>query len=537
MNKRRQYLIISVISIALITLISLQFFWVKEAMYQEVKEFDEKTRTILERVALRHEKVEEYRKYRELLDRNFEGKYQDMLIQEFQNALSIKEKVDMRDTVVTVGGEELNYLIITGRAKDSLTGIEVQHRVLAKNVKEFHELISPEGSRYTNLDTTGKIVEWDTKEAQLLFKKSRYINEIMVQAFREDLFMKSTERIDLKILDSILNEELKTGGLNTSYKFNVVDHEGHTIIDNNELEHYIEDTLLKSYNTQLFPADLFHERLDIQVFFPNRKVFLWGEIGGVLLIAILVVGLIILSIILMYKTLITQRNLSDMKTDFISNMTHEFKTPISTISLACEALKDADMSGTNSNLDSPFVTMIQEENTRLEALVENILQSAVIEKGELRLNCEEFDLNAMVHTILNKVKMRIESQGGALKNELAIGEAIVNGDKFHLTNVVNNLLDNAIKYCDKIPQITVRSFINENKIVLEIQDNGMGMKKEHLQRIFDKLYRIPTGNVHNVKGFGLGLSYVKSIIELHNGEITVESQLGEGSLFRIKLNI
>lgn len=517
----------------MITLIALQFFWVKEAMNQEVTKFNEKSVTILERVALRHEKAEEYRKYQNLLNINFEGKYQDMLRQEFQSALSIKEKVEIKDTVIKVGEKELNYLIITGSAIDTLTDIEVQHRVLAKNVKEFHELISPENS-FTTIDTTGQTVEWNAEEAQNLFRKSKYINDLMVQAFREDLFMKSSERIDLILLDSILLDELHLGELKTSYNYRVIDHEGNVLNPNSEIQNYNPKLSEANYTAQLFPADLFHDGLYIEVFFPNKVVFLWQKLWGVVAIAVLVVIIMVISFWLMYKTLLTQRNLSEMKTDFISNMTHEFKTPISTIALACEALKDVDMSR-DSTISNPYVGMIQEENLRLESLVENILQMAVIEKGELKLNFEEIDFNALVHSVLNKVKLRTESLGGTLSNEVAVGAAMIQGDRFHLTNVVNNLLDNAIKYCDKNPQIRAKTYIVDEFVVLEIIDNGIGIKKEHISRIFDKLYRIPTGNVHNVKGFGMGLSYVKSVSEMHKGEIEVESHYGEGSTFRLKL--
>jgi two-component system, OmpR family, phosphate regulon sensor histidine kinase PhoR len=532
-NKRRQYFILAVISISILTLLGLEFYWVREAVIQEVKDFDEKTNTVLERVALRHEKAEEFRKYQTLLNQNFEGKYQDMLKQEFQNLLAIKEQVEIRDTIIRSGSTDENYLIITGRTIDTITGIQVEHRVLAKNVKEFHELLSPESSIPT-IDSANAIIKWGNKEAQDLFRKSHYINELMVQAYREDLFLKSAERIDLYLLDSILKEELKEGGLPLHYSFNVVDTQGIAVRKKIELASYQDDLSHEHYTIQLFPADLFHDPLEMRIYFPNRKQFVWKEIWLITLVAVLVVILMIVSFYVMYNTLISQRNLSEMKSDFISNMTHEFKTPISTISLACEAMKDKDMSA-NLGPDNPFVNMIQEENKRLESLVESILQSAVLEKGELKLHFQPFDMNTLVHNILKKVNMRIESVGGKLINELSLGSAPVIGDKIHLTNVVNNLLDNALKYCDKTPEIRVRSYIKDNWVHIEIQDNGIGIRKEHLSRIFDKLYRVPTGNVHNVKGFGLGLSYVKSIIDLHEGEVKVESQPGVGSTFTVKL--
>lgn len=533
MNKQRQYLIIAVISLSLLTLMGLEFYWVREAVTQEIKDFDDKTKTVLERVALRHERAEEFRKYQALLQQNFEGKYQDMLRQEFKNLMAIKEQVEIRDTVIRAGNQDVNYLIITGRTIDTITGIQVEHRVLAKNVKEFHELMSPE-SAIPTIDSTNAIMKWGTREAQDLFRKSRYINELMVQAFREDLFLKSAERIDLDLLDSILREELKEAGLPLEFTFSVVDTQHIAVKKRTELPTYDEHLRKFQYTSQLFPADMFHDPLEIRIYFPHRKQFVWNEIWMITLVAFLVVVLMIVSFYVMYKTLISQRNLSEMKSDFISNMTHEFKTPISTISLACEAMKDKDMS-MNLGPDNPFVTMIQEENKRLESLVESILQSAVIEKGELKLHQQAIDLNALTHSILNKVNMRVQAMGGKLYNELGVGIAPIWGDKVHLTNVINNLMDNALKYCDKTPEIHVRSYVQDEWVCLEIQDNGIGIKKEHISRIFDKLYRVPTGNVHNVKGFGLGLSYVKSIIDLHEGDVKVESQHGTGSTFTLKL--
>jgi two-component system, OmpR family, phosphate regulon sensor histidine kinase PhoR len=532
-NRQRQYFIIAVISLSILTLMGLEFYWVREAITQEIKDFDDKTKTVLDRVALRHEKAEEFRKYQTLLQQNFEGKYQDMLRQEFKNLMAIKEQVEIRDTIIRSGNADINYLIITGRTVDTITGIQVEHRVLAKNVKEFHELMSPESSIPT-IDSANAIMNWGTREAQDLFRKSRYINELMVQAFREDLFLKSAERIDLDLLDSILQEELHAAGIPLHYTFNVVDTQQVPVKKKTELASYEENLSKFQYTCQLFPADMFHDPLEIRIYFPNRKQFVWNEIWLIAAVALLVVVLMIISFYIMYNTLISQRNLSEMKSDFISNMTHEFKTPISTISLACEAMKDKDMSA-NLGPDNPFVNMIQEENKRLESLVESILQSAVIEKGELKLHLQPLDMNALIHGVLNKVNMRVQAMGGKLHNELSVGIAPVFGDKIHLTNVVNNLLDNALKYCDKTPDIHVRSFTKDNAVHIEIKDNGIGIRKEHIARIFDKLYRVPTGNVHNVKGFGLGLSYVKSITDLHEGDIKVESQPGIGSTFTLKL--
>ena len=504
-------------------------------MSQEQKDFNKKARNALDRVAIRHEKAEDFRKYKALWKQNFKGHYQDMLKQEFQNVMSIHEEVTIRDTVIKVGDKDYNYLIITGKTVDSLTGLKAEHQVLAKNVKEFEELISPEtNTNNPKNDVNGIPVKWGTAETQELFKKSKYISELMVQAFRNDLFLGATERVDLNLLDSILFDEFKREDLDMGYHFQVVDQTNQLIKSKSTLAHYDKGKLKNAYDVKLFPGDMFSDAITLRVEFPFLNRYLWEGLWGVILVVALVIFIMIATFTLMYKTLISQRKLSEMKNDFISNMTHEFKTPISTIALACEALVDKDM-GDASERSFAFVSMIDEENKRLEALVESILQSAVMDKGELRLHLEKVEFNSLVHSLLNRTRMKIESLGGTLIPHIAIGECYVLGDKSHLMNVVNNLIDNGIKYSKEELEIEITTECIDDKVILTVKDKGIGIKKEHIPRIFDKLYRVPTGNVHNVKGFGLGLSYVKSIVELHEGEIQVESQVGVGSIFKLIL--
>lgn len=222
-----------------------------------------------------------------------------------------------------------------------------------------------------------------------------------------------------------------------------------------------------------------------------------------------------------------------MRSDFISNMTHEFKTPISTISLACQALNDPDMNAVDtSNL---YVKMIDEENQRLGLLVERILQSVVMDKGEIKLKKESVKLNELVETVVEKVGFRLNAIGGKIETVVEGKDFTVECDKMHFSNILSNLIDNGIKYCDKIPHIKVALKSNEKEVVLSVEDNGIGISKEHISKIFDKLYRVPTGNLHNVKGFGLGLSYVKVIADMHKWNVNVRSVLGKGSVFSIKI--
>jgi two-component system phosphate regulon sensor histidine kinase PhoR len=216
-------------------------------------------------------------------------------------------------------------------------------------------------------------------------------------------------------------------------------------------------------------------------------------------------------------------------------MTHEFKTPISTISLACEAMNDADMMSDNVESVKPYVKMIQDENKRLSLLVEQILQSAVLDRGELTLKKEKVLVNEILHEVALHARLRIKSMGGILLLDIPTNLIEIEADKMHFTNLITNLVDNGIKYSEGAPDILIQMKKVDDQYVISVSDKGIGMKKEHLSKIFDKLYRIPTGNLHNVKGFGLGLSYVKAIAELHKWNITVQSEVGKGTTFNLKI--
>ena len=211
-----------------------------------------------------------------------------------------------------------------------------------------------------------------------------------------------------------------------------------------------------------------------------------------------------------------------MKNDFISNMTHEFKTPISTISLACQAMNDSDMVSDQAESVKPFVKMINDENQRLSLLVERILQSATLDRGELKLRKEPVELNGLVKGIVEHAQFRVANSGGKISLQLPMESIELESDKMHLSNMISNLVDNAIKYSEHAPMIDVILKRDNKKILLSVTDKGIGIKKEHITKIFDKLYRVPTGNIHNVKGFGLGLSYVKAIADLHGWQINVK---------------
>jgi two-component system phosphate regulon sensor histidine kinase PhoR len=215
-------------------------------------------------------------------------------------------------------------------------------------------------------------------------------------------------------------------------------------------------------------------------------------------------------------------------------MTHELKTPISTISLACEVLNDNDIPKTTEKT-THYVNVINSENRRLGTLVENVLQSAVLDKGEFKLKLYDLDIHQTILNVVSQAKVRIDAKDGLLTTELNAKFPIINADKVHITNVLSNLIDNALKYSSNTPKIHIKTRNLNNGIIISVKDYGIGISKENTTKIFDKLFRVPTGNVHDVKGFGLGLSYVKAIVDKHKGSIKVSSQIGKGSTFSIHL--
>ena len=215
-------------------------------------------------------------------------------------------------------------------------------------------------------------------------------------------------------------------------------------------------------------------------------------------------------------------------------MTHELKTPISTISLACEALSDKDMSS-NHNVRASYVGMISQENKRLGLLVESVLKSATWDKGDLKLKKEKLDLHEIINEVSGNILIQVETKLGVIVRELGAKKSIITADRVHVTNLIYNLLDNANKYSPITPKITIKTENLKAGILLTVADKGQGIKRENLNKIFEKFYRVPMGNVHNVKGFGLGLNYVKAIVNRHGGEITASSVFEKGAAFKIYL--
>lgn len=540
MKKVRINFIVLLVSIALIALLIIQLFQTAQLYDRKSTQFTDHVQTVLDRIAIHHEKAEDIRRYLQVVNKDFSGQYKDILKKEFQNLLAAQESISIKDTSILEEGEIKNYLIIQGKSFDSLSGLTAEHRVLARDVRHLRQLFNKETGVLPNSDSMSVAIQLDQRVMQQIFKKAKFINELMVEAFRKNVYDEPSKRIDIEFLDSVISHEIKLENLPQEYQFAIRNEKGEIIQFDPKKERVPMSYKLSldtndAAKTVLFPQNMFDEKLNLYIHFPSQNSFVLKEMGSMLIVNIGLVLLIVVAFSFMFKTILTQKKLSEMKNDFISNMTHEFKTPISTISLACEAMSDQDMVQSSSFEAGPYIKMISDENKRLENLVERILQSAVIDRGELKLKTEKLNLTEIIHDICNNAQFRVSNFNGEIRKHLPQEAVFVSGDKIHTTNIISNLIDNAIKYSKNAPQIDVYLKKDKHKIQICIQDQGIGISKEHLEKIFDKLYRIPTGNLHNVKGFGLGLNYVKEIIKINLWDIVVKSKPGEGSTFTINI--
>lgn len=527
--------VILLVVVAMIALLVIQAFQSVQLYDRESSEFSERMNTTMDRIAMHHEKAQAVRRYLRLANKDFDIQYRDILKEEFKSMLAVEETIQLQDTVIFEGGEMQDYLLIRGKSYDSISGVTAEQKVLVRSVNELRDLFRKPDEKGAATDNQLS-VQLDQRVVQQIFKKARYLNEMMVDVFRTSMYEEPEERIDISFLDSVLKTELALDHLPSNFEFMVTDANHKPVKFHNAPKNYVMsmDTS-KSHHTVLFPTNNLDEDLYLHIRFPEQKRLLLKEMGGSLAINLSLMALIVVALVFMFRTILSQKKLSEMKSDFISNMTHEFKTPISTISLACEAMNDQDVIANLNEDTKPYVNMISQENKRLSLLVERILQSATMDKGELKINPEPVDLREVVTGIVENAQFRIRSSGGAIHLSIEGEPPIIQADRMHTANLISNLIDNAIKYSEGAPDVTVTLTSTGNTCELTVTDKGIGIKKEHLNKIFDKLYRIPTGNIHNVKGFGLGLSYVKAIAELHGWNVRVKSRYGTGSEFTLEI--
>ena len=357
------------------------------------------------------------------------------------------------------------------------------------------------------------------------------------------------DRVNRMAIDTLLRQALVERGINIPFAYAVRTRKQPQFLFTS-LGMGAQQFDVDGYKAALFPNNFIETGNYVYVYFPTQQQFILGQLGFTFGASVVLILVILACFYIAISTIVRQKKLADIKNDFINNMTHEFKTPISTISLAVEMAQEQlrpayvaeNEYGTSSELATKpdqrltrYMGIIRDETRRLGSHVEKVLQMALLDRGEIKLNFSPVNVHDVVEKVLNNLGLQIEQRGGELDLHFDADQEVVEADELHLTNIVYNLLDNALKYSPESPHITLSTRSLPEGVSITVTDQGIGMTKDQLSRIFEKFYRVPTGNRHDVKGFGLGLSYVKKMIDEHHGQIHVESHPGKGSSFEVIL--
>jgi two-component system phosphate regulon sensor histidine kinase PhoR len=416
--------------------------------------------------------------------------------------------------------------------------IQRTHTITAKDGSAFSTIETTANTKFSDKYFTKRSNEKDKPRSLESIMKERYdngkalIDEVIYSMLYTASDRPLKERVDINVLDQTLRTELANNGIDIPYHFSVYTSNGNLVMRCPDYETEGED---KAFTTTLFKNDPVQKMGTLKVHFPMYSKYvtqsIWFLMPSLIFTLILLVTFIV-TLVLVFR----QKKLTELKNDFINNMTHEFKTPISSISLAAQMLSD-DSVPKNDKMVKRLSTTINDETKRLRFQVEKVLQLSMYENQRAKLNLREVDANELIAGVIHTFTLKVEKNGGKIISDLRASNPDIYVDDMHFTNVIFNLMDNAVKYRRQDAQLELKvSTRNENdKLIITIQDNGIGIKKDDIKRIFDKFYRVHTGNLHDVKGFGLGLAYVKKIITEHKGTITAESELGIGTKFIIKM--
>jgi len=343
-----------------------------------------------------------------------------------------------------------------------------------------------------------------------------------------------SREVEMQQIDELLSRAFASHGIESEFRTAVFDRYDQPVFVRETDESCMQQFLDEGFHMNLGQRSNIDEIQLLYVWFPNRIL---NQLSGLWLQLALNVFLMGLMVMLTFYTttgLRKARRLNSLKADLINNMTHELKTPISTIGLAAEALSEPGVAENDEDRQY-YLKMIRAENRRLTVLVENVLSAALLDQGVLQLVIEPVNIHDLIREVIRKQAIAIHKSGGRVVQHLNAEEPLIAGDLTHWTNVVFNLVDNAMKYGGDNPILTVKTWNENGTLNVSLHDNGVGISKEHLSKIFDKLFRVPTGHLHDVKGFGIGLSYVKSVVEQHGALIEVKSELGVGSTFLLKI--
>lgn len=418
-------------------------------------------------------------------------------------------------------GKKLNILVIT--ALLSLLGVVVMQVYWVRNAVQLKEEQFNRSVGIAMKTVLNRILELNTDEA---------LRQI---ARNEPCMDEKTDISDVispRLLDSLIRMEFKCLKVTRGFEYAIYNKVNNRFAMGNfaTFKQEILDSEYQQSVEALFKPGSYY----FSIYFPQKRSGVFMQLLGWMLLSAAFLLAMAASFWLTIRTVYLQKKWSEMKTDFMNNMTHEFKTPISTIAVAAEMLMKQEVNADSSRIRK-YAGVILSEKNRLQNQVEQVLQSAMLEKGDIHLRFRETDMNRLILQIVESFQFRVLEAKGSLQLSLAENPPLMQLDRHHFANVLANLIDNAIKYSSEAPVIALRTKVSPEAFILEVSDKGIGISKENQKLVFKNLFRVHTGNLHNVKGFGIGLFYVKRIVEMHGGRIDLESEVGQGTVFRLFL--
>lgn len=505
--------IISVfMTISLIVFVALQSYWLKEYYSALDQDFSNKVHTVLENATSELGEIERkkfWKRYKNF-DENVIADSQQptsTIIQSVEDSASRRQITSYKNII-----SEKEIPVSTEGDSFKVTQMYTDESVLnIKKNENTPELLTAE------IDQSIETGEFQLREFAAVVANKKPIEK----------------RVDKKTIDSVLQKQLRLQGIDTKFGFGILDKNSKLTSINNDV--FKDEKIEKSYSYPLFVDTESKSTLyTLSLVFPRKDYSLAKNnlpmLLGTFLSLLTILGIYIISINYMMR----QKKIADVKTDFINNMSHEFKTPLATISVATDSLAN-DKIANNPEKVLYYSGLIKQENLRMKKQVENVLNMSKLERNEVKLFLKETNVRELIKNISERFGLIVSQRNGILTENFQAEKHQFKIDEFHFSNMLTNLLDNANKYSPEDPKIHVQTRNEGNFYVIEISDKGMGMESENKKKIFEKFFREETGNIHNVKGQGLGLSYVKKIVELHKGQIFVESQKGKGSTFTVKI--
>lgn len=522
MNKLFFRLLVILMSLSLIGIILVQVYWFDKSFENNEEQFKYHVKQVLGNVAVKLQKKEQYtyaEMYNHLKDSIGKAPQKSDFLEfgYYQRDSRTNEMIVYSNSIISE-----DYGIPASFFDKKLDSVKLKNFTAKRKTEIYNDNIDNPSIKQSvtpdvKIEKSGRLDLLDNAEFEIFYKDIAAVKSIQ-------------ERVTNEVMQKLLYDELNEYGVKTPFEFNVYSNGLATKIKSERFKYEKQST----YSIPIFIDNDGNNKYQLLLTFPQKKKFLFSELIGICILSIIFTLIIVIAYSSALNQLIKQRQISEIKTDFINNMTHEFKTPIATINLALDAIKNPKVIEDKEKV-LRYLQMIKDENKRMHAQVENVLRISKLEKKELDINKESTNIHEIIEDAIEHVNLIVEDRNGTITTHFDATRTSVLLNDVHFTNVIVNILDNAIKYSPEEPIIDIQTENVKDFVIVKIKDQGSGMSKAAQKRIFEKFYREHTGDLHNVKGHGLGLAYVKRIVDDHNSEIFVESEKGKGSTFIIKV--